>query len=222
MINIASVIKDNKTKCICAGAAIAVAVLLASLVSCSSASMADDIGASDAIGATLDEMVEAADGIELGDAEGESAEFDGSITSEGQSTCHAQESSEAGSAPSQGQTSVPAAQSAPAPSGQSGGERPTPSAPQKKWVEDTEQVWIEDRAAWSEQVPIYGSKEVSICNVCGADVTGNAASHGKAHMLAGEGSGHHSEVRQVVTGYNTVSHAAEGHWETRITGGHWE
>ena len=98
----------------------------------------------------------------------------------------------------------------------------TASAPQRHWVENTERVWIEDKAAWSEQVPVYGSKEVSICNVCGDDVTGNAASHGKAHMLAGEGSGHHSEIRQVITGYNTISHAAEGHWETRVAGGHWE
>lgn len=110
----------------------------------------------------------------------------------------------------------------PAGQSQGSGGNASVSAPQKKWVEDTEQVWVEDKAAWSEQVPIYCNKEVSICNVCGADVTGNASAHGKAHMLAGEGSGHHSEVRQVITGYNTVSHAAEGHYETRVTGGHWE
>jgi len=81
---------------------------------------------------------------------------------------------------------------------------------------------VEDRAAWTEQVPVYGTKEVSICNVCGADITGNASSHGKAHMLAGEGSGHHSEVRQEITGYDTVSHPAEGHYETKVVGGHWE
>lgn len=101
-------------------------------------------------------------------------------------------------------------------------ETPVASTPQKRWVEDTEQVWVEDKAAWSEQVPVYGSKEVSICNICGADVTGNASAHGKAHMLTGEGSGHHSEIKQTITGYNTISHAAEGHWETRVTGGHWE
>lgn len=98
----------------------------------------------------------------------------------------------------------------------------SPSAPQKHWVEDIEQVWVEETAAWTEQEPIYGTKEVSICNICNTDVTGNTTPHGKAHMLAGEGSGHHSEVRQIVTGYNTISHAATGHWETRIVGGHWE
>lgn len=99
--------------------------------------------------------------------------------------------------------------------------QPTPE-PAKKRVEDTERVWVEDRAAWTEQVPVYGTKEVSICNVCGADITGNASAHGKAHMLAGEGSGHHSEVRQEIIGYDTVSHPAEGHWETKVVGGHWE
>lgn len=100
--------------------------------------------------------------------------------------------------------------------------QPSPSVPQKHWVEDTEQVWVEDTAAWTEQEPIYAAKEVSICNICNTDVTGDTTAHGKAHMLAGEGSGHHSEVRQIVTGYNTISHTATGHWETRVVGGHWE
>lgn len=98
----------------------------------------------------------------------------------------------------------------------------SPSAPQKHWIEDTEPVWVEDTAAWTEREPIYATKEVSICNICNTDVTGNATAHGKAHMLAGEGSGHHSEVRQTITGYNTIQHEATGHWETRVVGGHWE
>lgn len=99
---------------------------------------------------------------------------------------------------------------------------PAPAQPQKTWVEDTERVWVVDREAWSESVPVYGTVEVSVCNICGTDITGSTASHGKAHMTAGEGSGHHSEVRQTITGYNTVSHPEEGHWETKVIGGHWE
>lgn len=98
---------------------------------------------------------------------------------------------------------------------------PTPER-SKQWVEDTDQVWVVDREAWSEQVPIYSTTEVSICNICNIDITGNTAAHGKAHMKAGEGSGHHSEVRRTITGYNTVSHPEEGHWETKVVGGHWE
>lgn len=99
---------------------------------------------------------------------------------------------------------------------------PAQSAPQRKWIEDTEQVWVIDKAAWSESIPVYSTVEVSICNICGQDDTGNTSAHAKAHMKAGEGSGHHSEVRREITGYNTVSHAEEGHWETKVVGGHWE
>ena len=92
---------------------------------------------------------------------------------------------------------------------------PAQSAPQRKWVKDTEQVWVVDKAAWTESVPVYSTVEVSICNICGQDVTGNTSAHGKDHMKAGEGSGHHSEVRQLITSYNTVSHPEEGYWEAR-------
>ncbi len=97
-----------------------------------------------------------------------------------------------------------------------------PAQPQKTWVEETERVWVVDKEAWTESIPVYSTVEVSICNICGQDVTGNTSAHAKAHMKAGEGSGHHSEVRREITGYDTVSHAEEGHWETKAVGGHWE
>ena len=115
--------------------------------------------------------------------------------------------------------------------GSASGQTPPTSAPaasdgesQKKpvWVVDYEDVWVEDSPEWDESVPIHGYTEVSICNICGADITGNTAAHGKQHMLAGEGSGHHSEVRDAVVGYETVHHGAEGHWERVESGGHWE
>ena len=113
----------------------------------------------------------------------------------------------------------------------SAGETPPTTAPaasggesrkQPVWVVDYEDIWVEDSPEWDESVPIYGYAEVSVCNICGADITGNTAAHGKQHMLAGEGSGHHSEVRETVTGYETVHHEAEGHWEKVESGGHWE
>lgn len=48
-----------------------------------------------------------------------------------------------------------------------------------------EQQWVIDVPA--------SSSERSICNVCGADITGNTTAHTKAHALAGEGGGYHSE-----------------------------
>lgn len=107
-------------------------------------------------------------------------------------------------------------------SGSSGINESAPAAPSKKWVVDYTQVWIQDSAAWDGSNPTYGYEEKSICNICGADITGNEAAHGKAHMMAGEGSGHHTEMIQVVTGSSTVHHEATGHYETVESGGHWE
>ena len=70
-----------------------------------------------------------------------------------------------------------------------------------------EQVLVQ--AAYDEQVPITEMKEFSICNDCGADITGFASDH----ILNGTCRGYHSEWREVVTGYQTVHHEAV--YETR-------
>ena len=75
-----------------------------------------------------------------------------------------------------------------------------------------EQVMVQ--AAYDEQVPITEMQEFSICNDCGADITGNAWAHVKDHMINDTGNGgYHSEWREVVTGYKTVHHDAV--YETR-------
>lgn len=97
------------------------------------------------------------------------------------------------------------------------------AVPSKTWVIDYAQIWVEDSPSWTEQVPVYEYEEHSICNVCNADITGtDVAAHAKAHMLAGEGGGHHTEMVQVITGYETEYHEATGHYETVESGGHWE
>ncbi len=65
------------------------------------------------------------------------------------------------------------------------------------------------KEAWTESVPIYENKIRSICNTCGADITGFAAEHAKQHALNGENGAHHTEVIQVQTGTNTINHPAE-------------
>lgn len=70
-----------------------------------------------------------------------------------------------------------------------------------------EQVLV--KAAYDEQVPITEMKEFSICNNCGADITGFASEH----ILNGTCRRYHSEWREVVTGYNTIHHDAV--YETR-------
>ena len=75
-----------------------------------------------------------------------------------------------------------------------------------------EQVLVQ--AAYDEQVPITEMQEFSICNQCGADITGNTTAHMKnSYLNGGNCSGYHSEWREVVTGYNTIHHDAV--YETR-------
>lgn len=99
---------------------------------------------------------------------------------------------------------------------------PTAQEPAKKWVVDYKQIWVEDSAAWTESVPVYEREEISVCSICGATITGDESAHGKAHMLAGEGSGHHTETTKVITGYDYIFHEQTGHYETVESGGHWE
>ena len=75
-----------------------------------------------------------------------------------------------------------------------------------------EQVLVQ--AAYDEQVPVTEMQEFSICNQCGADITGNTTAHMKnSYLNGGNCSGYHSEWREVVTGYQTVHHDAV--YETR-------
>ena len=70
-----------------------------------------------------------------------------------------------------------------------------------------EQVLVQ--AAYDEQVPVTEMKEFSICNNCGADITGFASDH----ILNGTCRRYHTEWRETVVGYNTVHHDAV--YETR-------
>ena len=76
-----------------------------------------------------------------------------------------------------------------------------------------EQVLVQ--AAYDEQVPITEMKAHDICNQCGADLTGTdiPAHMENSYLNGGNCGGHHTEWREVVTGYNTVHHDAV--YETR-------
>lgn len=102
-------------------------------------------------------------------------------------------------------------------SSQAGSSQPA-TAPQQpehvhNWVAQTEQRWVQDSAAWDE--PIYSQEARTICNTCGADISGNATAHLVASGRNGC-SGYHTEVVQVQTG--TIHHDATGHYETVTTG----
>lgn len=217
---------EKRRAAVCIAAAIALAIACIALVDCSAESelrsngaqaseLAAETRSSGSTEASSDasDGEDATDGVPVGDSNLQSESIGGSS---GETTS---------------QDAVSGANGDESQSGSASGQTPPTSAPaasdgelQKKpvWVVDYEDVWVEDSPAWDESVPVHGYTEVSICNICGADITGNTAAHGKQHMLAGEGSGHHSEVRDAVVGYETVHHGAEGHWERVESGGHWE
>ena len=66
------------------------------------------------------------------------------------------------------------------------------------------------KEAWTESIPVYEEKELSICNGCGKDITTNPWGHIKEQALAGNYAcgGYHSEWKQVQVGTNTINHDA--------------
>ena len=88
------------------------------------------------------------------------------------------------------------------------------------WVAVTETRTVVDQPAYDEQVPVTEMKEHEICNQCGADLTGlDIDAHFKnSYFNGGNCGGFHSEMREEVTGYQTVHHDAVTHTETVITG----
>jgi len=216
----------GKLAAVCAALAVMLALGVA-LVSCSGVVSAGGIGASHAIADATDgaiESIDAQEAVEAGDAEDDPAEQQAETAEPVDDETISHESIDSVNSPS-----VESGQPASSPShSESKSETnpntsaPAQSMPQRKWVEDTEQVWVVDKAAWTESVPVYSSVEVSICNICGQDVTGSTSAHAKAHMEAGEGSGHHSEARREITNYDSINHEEEGHWESIAVGGHWE
>ena len=211
---------------VCIAAAVALAIACVAMINCSAESGLRSNGAqaSELVAETRSsESAEASSGASDGE-DATDGEPVGDSTLQSESICGS-------SGETTSQDAVSGANGGESQPGSTSGQTPPTSAPaasdgelQKKpvWVVDYEDVWVEDSPAWDESVPIHGYTEVSICNICGADITGNTAAHGKQHMLAGEGSGHHSEVRDTVVGYETVHHGAEGHWERVESGGHWE
>jgi hypothetical protein len=81
------------------------------------------------------------------------------------------------------------------------------------WVAQYKTVEVPEKGH-NEQVPVTEMKAYSICNQCGADITGNTTAHMKNSLLnGGNCGGYHTEWRETVTGYNTVHHDAV--YETR-------
>ena len=88
---------------------------------------------------------------------------------------------------------------------------PTPAQPvhTHTWVHvDATGHWetVTIQEAWDEEVPVYEERELSICNQCGADITGNTTAHLKANIETCWG--YHSEWKWIQTGIQVVHHDA--------------
>ena len=84
-----------------------------------------------------------------------------------------------------------------------------------------EEVWVVDREAWTEEVPVYETRYRDVCNQCGADITNNLDHIVDPNNLACDS--YHLETYYVQVGTNTVKHEATGHREERLVKeGYWE
>ncbi len=88
-------------------------------------------------------------------------------------------------------------------------------------------VYVVDQEAYSYEKPIYEEQQITVCYVCGAefDTSYDASTfyaHGTQHLLAGEGSGYHNEVREIQTGSKTVNVPEEGHYEKKVVKDAWD
>jgi hypothetical protein len=81
----------------------------------------------------------------------------------------------------------------------SGGESSSPATPAHvhSWVAQAETVHRDAVYATVHHDAVYENR--SICNVCGADITGNTTAHMKAHALAGDSNGKGSYRNERVT-----------------------
>lgn len=126
-------------------------------------------------------------------------------------------SSSSQSKPSSGSGSSSSSKPEPAPTPQPATKDPHEG---KTWHEaeyKTEKVWVVDVPAHSWQCPIIESRDVAICNTCGAEITDCYGEHMKEHMQKGENGSYRCETIDEIVGYETVNEPEQGHYETKTT-----
>ena len=100
----------------------------------------------------------------------------------------------------------------------------TDDTSEKTWVPAVyEDVWVVDQEAFSYENPIYETICLSICNGCGADITGNVDAHATRENLLNGCGGYHTEYVQVQVGTETIEVEEVGHWEkVLVSEGYWK
>ena len=82
----------------------------------------------------------------------------------------------------------------------------------------TEKVWVVDEEGYTWQCPIYEDHTVTICNICGAEITGNVQGHDEAvHLPNGDDFSYRVETISTIVGYETETVPEKGHYETKTT-----
>ena len=77
------------------------------------------------------------------------------------------------------------------------------------------QQWVVDKAAWTEEQPVYETKTAAICNYCGADISENPTKHMKDSLTSGGQCGSYSvKPIQIQTSTKTIYHEEQGHYES--------
>lgn len=84
-----------------------------------------------------------------------------------------------------------------------------------------EQVKVVDKEEYTYEETIYEEQWRTICNTCGADITGNVSAHGKTHMHNEENFSYHAEPIEVPVATRTVTVPEEWHYEERIIRAGW-
>lgn len=112
-------------------------------------------------------------------------------------------------------------------------EIPTKPAESKIWHEAvyeyidhpavTEQVWVVDTPATTYEEPVYETQWRTICNACGADITGRIDEHIEYHITLGNFNdfSYGAKPTQVQTGTKTVTVPEQGHYETKVVKEAW-
>ncbi len=81
------------------------------------------------------------------------------------------------------------------------------------------QQYVVDQATWSEEVPVWGNKEIAVCNYCKQDISSNIEGHLDFHIENGVAAGWHSEVIKTQTGTRIIQHEEQGHYENVLVCG---
>ena len=127
-------------------------------------------------------------------------------------------SSSSQSKPSSGSGSSSSSKPEPAPATQPATKDPHEG---KTWYDaeyKTEKVWVVDEEGYTWQKPIYEKHTATICNICGAEITGNVQGHDEAvHLPNGDDFSYRVETVSNIVGYETVEVPEKGHYETKTT-----